>query len=79
MDGATERQLPELPERVTRWTVDRHYTALVDSLRGDGPPGAVSEAAHEALVAQVRTRFPGAQVPDYVTRLGQDTEETARE
>ena len=79
MDGAAERQLPELPERITRWTVDRHYTALVDSLRGDGSPGAVSEAAYEALVAQVRICFPDAAVPDYVTRLGQDTEETADE
>ena len=75
----TTRQLPELPERITRWTVDRHYTALVDSLRGDGPPGAVSEAAYEALVAQVRIRFPDAAVPDYVTRLGQDIEETLHE
>ena len=75
----TTRQLPELPERITRWTVDRHYTTLVDSLRGDGPPGAVSEAAHEALIAQVQIRFPNAPVPDYVTRLGQDIEETLHE
>lgn len=63
-------EIPELPTRLTRWTVDRHYTALVDALRGDGPPGTVGDAAKRVLIDQFRARHPHTAVPDHIRNLG---------
>ena len=85
--AATEGEaIPALPERVTRWTLDRHYTALVDHLMGSSGPGAVSEAAKALMVAQARARLdahsPDAPLPDEIVRFGEfeaKPEEPARE
>ena len=66
--------IPEFPQRLTRWTVDRHYTSLVDALRGDGPPGAVAQAAKTLLIEQFRARHPGVEVPAAIVHLGPPAE-----
>ena len=74
----SERQTPPpaLPERVTRWTVDRHYTALVAHLMatGEAGPSEVADEAKTLMLSQARTRLdahdPDAPMPDEFVRFG---------
>ncbi len=68
--------LPALPTDLTRWAVDRHYTALVDHLRRGGDPSEVSEVAKRALLAQFRAAHPSDTVPEYMARLGAESTES---
>ena len=69
MDAA---DLPGLPAQLTRNTVDRHYTVLVDALRVGGSPAQVADQAKAALIDQYRAAFPGADLPAYIRDLGND-------
>ena len=64
---------PDLPTRLDRYTVDAHYTALVDHLREGGSPAVVSERAHQVFLEQFQAVHPGRDVPPFLLNLGQET------
>ena len=68
-------ELPPLPDPLTRNTVDRHYTLLVDILREGGSPAAEAESAKALLIEQFEATHPGRSVPDYIRNLGHDPDD----
>ena len=65
-----------LPDPLTRWTVDRYYTELVQGRVAAGEaPSVASEGAHEQLVAETTAAHPDKKTPGYVEGLGREDEE----
>lgn len=68
-------ELPPLPDPLTRNTVDRHYTLLVDILREGGSPAAEADSARALLIEQFEATHPGRSVPEYIRNLGHDPDD----
>lgn len=72
--AASTSELPPLPDPLTRNTVDRHYTILVDAFRQGGSPAAAADLAKATLIEQVRAAFPDQPIPDTIRNLGHDSD-----